>query len=67
MLSVMPAPVFSNRLSGFLSDLLHPLRTPAKDDDPGRPFTPPPSQPSREEKDEDDDGGPRFPMDPALA
>ena len=34
--------------------------------DPGTPFTPPPVFPSPEER-EDDDGGPPFPMDPAVA
>ncbi len=48
----------------FIDDLLHPTRK-DEDSDPGRPFTPPPSTPA--DDDEDDEGGPNFPMDPALA
>ena len=47
----------------FLDDLLHPTRK-EDDHDPGRPFTPPPSEPA---EDGDDEDGPTFPMDPALA
>ena len=54
-------------LASLLDDLLHPTRKPVQNDDPGRPFTPPPSEPSKEEKEDDDDDGPNFPMDPALA
>ncbi len=51
--------------ANILDDLLHPTRKTPEDDDPSRPFTPPPSQPSDEEDDEDD--GPSFPFNPALA
>ena len=55
-------------LSSFLDKIIHPTRDSSveKDHDPSRPFTPPPSEPSKAEE-EDDDGGPPFPMDPALA
>ena len=53
--------------ASLLDKLIHPLRDPKPEDhDPGRPFTPPPSEPSKDEKD-DDDNGPRFPMDPVPA
>ncbi len=55
----------SNGLTDLIEKVIHPGRG-AEHDDPSRPFTPPPSQPSKSE-DEDDDGGPNFPMDPALA
>ena len=58
----------SNGLTDLLDKVIHPGRDgrPANDD-PSRPFTPPPSVPSKQEKDDDDQDGPNFPMDPALA
>ncbi len=55
------------KLPGFLDDLIHPKKAPETDNDPGRPFTPPPLEPSKDEQDDDDEDGPRFPMDPVLA
>jgi hypothetical protein len=52
-------------LAGFLDDLIHPKKAPEAGHDPGKPFTPPPSEPSKDENDDED--GPRFPMDPAMA
>ena len=54
-------------LASFLDDLIHPLREPKDEHDPGKPFTPPPPGASKEEQDDEDDDGPGFPMDPALA
>lgn len=60
----MPIP----HLSDLLGKLLDPDPTASpENDDPARPFTPPPSLPSKQEEEEDEDDGPSFPMSPALA
>jgi hypothetical protein len=55
-------------LGSLLDKVIHPFGDPKPESsDPGRPFTPPVSQPSKQERDDDDKNGPNFPMDPALA
>lgn len=56
----------SHRFTDLIDKVIHPGRD-VEHDDPSRPFTPPPSQPSKKERAEDDEDGPNFPMDPALA
>jgi hypothetical protein len=58
--------MMSNGLTDLIGKVIHPGRD-AAHNDPSRPFTPPPSQPSKKEQDEGDDDGPSFPMNPALA
>ncbi len=58
-------PLFMSLLSDLLQPIRKPAQQPAVGADPGRPFTPPPSEPSRAEQEDDD--GPSLPMNPALA